>query len=122
MTLIDFTLSNARRFYSSMENPTGVKGLRGLKTSKLFKWWLVRSREKFQNMQTYSVAKIVCDFLFQNNETFKATACGEVFAISYEVPKHRSFLIKLVEKCLRSRKGVSKHQNLLNGLIGGEVL
>ena len=25
--LIDFTLSNARRFYSSMGNPTGVKGL-----------------------------------------------------------------------------------------------
>ena len=24
---IDFTLSNARRFYSSMGNPTGVKGL-----------------------------------------------------------------------------------------------
>ena len=29
MALIDFTLSNARRFYSSMENPLGVKGLRG---------------------------------------------------------------------------------------------
>ena len=28
VTLIDFTLSNARRFYSSMGNPTGVKGLR----------------------------------------------------------------------------------------------
>ena len=27
MTLIDFTLSNARRFYSSMGNPSGVKGL-----------------------------------------------------------------------------------------------
>ena len=26
--LIDFTLSNARRFYSSMGNPMGVKGLR----------------------------------------------------------------------------------------------
>ena len=25
--LIDFTLSNARRFYSSMENPLAVKGL-----------------------------------------------------------------------------------------------
>ena len=25
--LIDFTLSNARRFYSSMGNPTGLKGL-----------------------------------------------------------------------------------------------
>ena len=28
MALIDFTLSNARRFYSSMENPLGVKGLK----------------------------------------------------------------------------------------------
>ena len=28
--LIDFTLSNARRFYSSMGNPTGVKGLKRL--------------------------------------------------------------------------------------------
>ena len=27
VTLTDFTLSNARRFYSSMGNPTGVKGL-----------------------------------------------------------------------------------------------
>ena len=27
MALIDFTLSSARRFYSSMENPLGVKGL-----------------------------------------------------------------------------------------------
>ena len=26
MTPIDFTLSNARRFYSSMENPFAVKG------------------------------------------------------------------------------------------------
>ena len=32
MALIDFTLSNARRFYSSMGNPSGVKGLKaGLK-------------------------------------------------------------------------------------------
>ena len=28
MTLIDLTLSNARRFYSSMGNPLAVKGLR----------------------------------------------------------------------------------------------
>ena len=28
VTLIDFTLSNARRFYSSMENPLAVKELR----------------------------------------------------------------------------------------------
>ena len=27
MTLLDFTLSNARRFYSSMRNPLAVKGL-----------------------------------------------------------------------------------------------
>ena len=27
MTLIDFTLSDARRFYSSMGNPLAVKGL-----------------------------------------------------------------------------------------------
>ena len=30
MALIDFTLSNARRFYSSMGNPLGLKGLRGI--------------------------------------------------------------------------------------------
>ena len=29
MALIDFTLSNARRFYSSMGNPLGLKGLTG---------------------------------------------------------------------------------------------
>ena len=28
MTLIDFTMSNARRFYSSMGNPLAVKGLK----------------------------------------------------------------------------------------------
>ena len=27
MALVDFTLSNARRFYSSMGNPLGLKGL-----------------------------------------------------------------------------------------------
>ena len=27
MTLIDFNLSNARRFYSSMGNPSNIKGL-----------------------------------------------------------------------------------------------
>ena len=31
MALIDFTLSNARRFYSSMGNPLGWKGLLFLK-------------------------------------------------------------------------------------------
>ena len=30
MPLIDFTLSNARRFYTSMGNPTGLKGLNAL--------------------------------------------------------------------------------------------
>jgi len=35
MALIDFTLSNARRFYLSMGNPLGWKGL------KLFLWWRV---------------------------------------------------------------------------------
>ena len=30
MALIDFTLSNARRFHSSMGNPLGLKGLRDL--------------------------------------------------------------------------------------------
>ena len=30
MTLIDFTLSNARRFYSSVANPLDMKGLSNL--------------------------------------------------------------------------------------------
>ena len=30
MTLIDFTLSNARRFYPSMGNPSDTEGLRSL--------------------------------------------------------------------------------------------
>ena len=34
MTLIDFTLSNARRFYSSMGNPLDMKGLTTSKTIK----------------------------------------------------------------------------------------
>ena len=32
MTLIDFTLSNARRFYSSMRNPSDTEGLTTSKT------------------------------------------------------------------------------------------
>ena len=35
MTLIDFTLSNARRFYSSIGNPLAVKGLTTSKTNAL---------------------------------------------------------------------------------------
>ena len=35
MALIDFTLSNSRRFYSSMGNPLGVKGLRRNRTGTL---------------------------------------------------------------------------------------
>ena len=35
MTLIDFTLSNARRFYSSMGNPLAVKGLIFSTSSKI---------------------------------------------------------------------------------------
>ena len=35
MTLIDFALSNARRFYSSMGNPLAVKGLIFSTSSKL---------------------------------------------------------------------------------------
>ena len=34
--LIDFTLSNARRFYSSVGNPTGVKGLSTYANFRLF--------------------------------------------------------------------------------------
>ena len=37
MTLIDFTLSNARRFYSSMGNLLAVKGL-NLNVSSFFSW------------------------------------------------------------------------------------
>ena len=41
-TPVDFTLSNARRFHSSMENPLGRKGLRYLKTCRdnVRKRWL----------------------------------------------------------------------------------
>ena len=35
MTLIDFTLSNARRFYSSMGNPSDTEGLTTPKMSPL---------------------------------------------------------------------------------------
>ena len=35
MTLIDFTLSNARRFYSSMGNPSDTEGLRRTIAAKL---------------------------------------------------------------------------------------
>ena len=42
LSLIDFTLSNARRFYSSMENPLAVKGLT---TSPLSKNTVIVIRE-----------------------------------------------------------------------------
>ena len=34
MALIDFTLSNARRFYSSMGSPLGLKGLSSIRNFK----------------------------------------------------------------------------------------
>ena len=36
MALIDFTLSNARRFYSSMGNPLGLKGLKAFSRVFMF--------------------------------------------------------------------------------------
>ena len=35
MALIDFSLSNVRRFYSSMGNPSGVKGLKNVDSNEL---------------------------------------------------------------------------------------
>jgi len=34
VTLIDFTLSNARRFYSSVGNPLAVKGLNDIRLTR----------------------------------------------------------------------------------------
>ena len=36
MTLIDFTLSDARGFYSSMGNPSDIKGLRKTASESMF--------------------------------------------------------------------------------------
>ena len=67
MTLIDFTLSNARRFYSSMENPFAVKGL-NKKTSE--RRWSVRLKEPYHitvtatcTIQNYQIAADVDDLM-----------------------------------------------------------
>ena len=45
MRLIDFTLSNARRIYSSMGKPTGVKGLNSILQYDLFFSFTVGSKD-----------------------------------------------------------------------------
>ena len=62
MALIDFTLSNARRFYSSMGNPSGLKGLNH-KTVEHFTTHVKIAREK-------KVVVVVCLlFTFQKLKT-----------------------------------------------------
>ena len=46
MTLTDFTLSNARRFYSSMGNPSAVKGLN----------WRSENKQEFTRRRPWATA------------------------------------------------------------------
>ena len=52
MALVDFTLSNARRFYSSMGNPLGLKELNDLMNP--------RPTEKFHNISCYLYSRKYC--------------------------------------------------------------
>ena len=54
MALIDFTLSNARRFYSSMGNPSGLKGLKGFEPPPR----AVTSANRIQSIQ---LAKVIVE-------------------------------------------------------------
>ena len=47
MALIDFTLSNARRFYSSMGNPSGLKGLKPTMESNKILHWIQQQRASY---------------------------------------------------------------------------
>ena len=57
MTLIDFTLSNARRFYSSMGNPSDTEGLSVLKDRK------VAQSAPSQNTVTRSSSQLLKEIL-----------------------------------------------------------
>ena len=60
MTLIDFTLSNARRFYSSMGNPSNMKGLKGkaaegpLSRAVYVRFYLSKVKDKQEKQVTYT--------------------------------------------------------------------
>ena len=73
MALTDFTLSNARRFYSSKGNPLGVKGLKVIFTSHTF----------------------LCDIDCQNNEcgSYTSAASAQMFLVLWILVSHdhRSF-------------------------------
>ena len=70
MTLIDFTLSNARRFYSSMGNPLAVKGLRNVhkfifgQKKKMIPWWVCHLLQSHSTASNLSFFVFVCLFFF----------------------------------------------------------
>ena len=70
MTLIDLTLSNARRFYSSMGNPLAVKGLRNVhkfifgQKKKMIPWWAFHLLQSHSTASNLSFLAFVCLFVF----------------------------------------------------------
>ena len=87
MTLIDFTLSNARRFYSSMGNPTGVKGL----TTARF-----TQKVKTMSPLTLSLPRVtLIDFTLSNARGFNSSMGNPTGVKGLRKCEIKSFIIRL---------------------------
>ena len=90
--LIDFTLFNARRFYSSMGNPTGLKGLNEIQTmfSQLAKQsWRHQTADSCtaheQSLSSRSVNKA------RNMAADAGAKCGGFFLVYFEALQFGKF-------------------------------
>ena len=73
--LIDFTMSNARRFYSSMGNPTGLKGLNsGV--------WVPGSEEIVPRLPNWSVFFVQATFVLHSHIIpIRDSSMGQGFSV-----------------------------------------
>ena len=68
MALVDFTLSNARRFYSSMGNPLGWKGLIRMlmhyfASARFRQWLFCKSERLLVRLKTWVLNSVPYNFI-----------------------------------------------------------
>ena len=83
MALVDFTLSNARRFYSSMGNPLGLKGLNLIQNFVILYFNL---RSQLVIGMVPSVGKFECKT--RQNEGLPAQGKGPMFPSKISLCSH----------------------------------
>ena len=75
MALIDFTLSNARRFYSSMGNPLGWKGLNRKKAAVARGEGAYELKNAHKEMPTVSETDDLVSLLLAPSESLLSEFC-----------------------------------------------